>query len=293
VRRFEACIASPTVDVVYATQDPYLGDDRVFAYCSRLAMGLAALRARHLGAEIEQVAVWDGEPPTGVAGTAADVERWRRSGRPQTVISPRLDGRLDHATATQPAPVTVPQPPNGRLSRAMLFSDVRDYSRLTDADLPHFFDGFLRVLAAAVARYENAIDFANTWGDGLFLVFEDLGKAADCALDMQEAIAEVDTASVGLPRHLTLRVGGHFGPAYPAFDPFLKKTNYFGSHVTRAARIEPVVPEGCVYVTETFAAALALEHADRFSCEYVGMTETAKRYGTMRMFLLHRRRRRA
>jgi hypothetical protein len=67
------------------------------------------------------------------------------------------------------------------------------------------------------------------------------------------------------------------------------RDNFFGAHISRAARIEPVTPEGCVYVTETMAAVLALYNADSFTCEYVGMTEVAKQYGTMRMFLLGRR----
>jgi len=71
-------------------------------------------------------------------------------------------------------------------------------------------------------------------------------------------------------------------------DPVLRRRNFFGAHVSRAARIEPVTPEGCVYVTETFAAVLALYNADEFACDYVGMTEAAKHYGTMRMFLLRR-----
>jgi hypothetical protein len=41
-------------------------------------------------------------------------------------------------------------------------------------------------------------------------------------------------------------------------------------------------------VTETLAAVLAIYNADQFQCHYVGMTRAAKRYGTMRMFLLHR-----
>ena len=49
-----------------------------------------------------------------------------------------------------------------------------------------------------------------------------------------------------------------------------------------------MTPLGCVYVTETMAAVLALHNADGFACEYVGMTEAAKSYGQMRMFLLHR-----
>ena len=36
------------------------------------------------------------------------------------------------------------------------------------------------------------------------------------------------------------------------------------------------------------AAVLALHNADAFDCEYVGMTEAAKGYGQMRMFLLRR-----
>ena len=35
-------------------------------------------------------------------------------------------------------------------------------------------------------------------------------------------------------------------------------------------------------------AVLALYNADAFACDYVGMTEAAKHYGTMRMFLLRR-----
>ena len=34
------------------------------------------------------------------------------------------------------------------------------------------------------------------------------------------------------------------------------------------------------------AAVLALYNSDAFTCEYVGMTEAAKHYGQMRMFLL-------
>lgn len=68
----------------------------------------------------------------------------------------------------------------------------------------------------------------------------------------------------------------------------LKTRNFLGAPVSRAARIEPVTPEGCVYVTETFAAILALHDAEEFRCQYVGMTQAAKDYGAMRMCLLGR-----
>jgi class 3 adenylate cyclase len=75
---------------------------------------------------------------------------------------------------------------------------------------------------------------------------------------------------------------------YELEDPVVKRPNYYGAHVSRAARIEPITPEGCVYVTETFAAVLALHHANQFACDYVGYTEMAKHYGQLRMFLLRR-----
>jgi class 3 adenylate cyclase len=121
------------------------------------------------------------------------------------------------------------------------------------------------------------------------MVFDEAGAAADCALAVQEAISQVDRAEHGLPPDMALRIGIHLGPVYAAPDPVLQRANFFGAHVSRAARIEPVTPEGCVYVTETMAAVLALYNADEFSCEYVGMTEAAKHYGAMRMFLLTRR----
>ena len=120
------------------------------------------------------------------------------------------------------------------------------------------------------------------------MVFDDAGKAASCALDLQAAMAGIDLAGAGLPEYLALRIGVHLGPVYAGRDPIIKQQNFFGAHVSRAARIEPVTPEGCVYVTETLAAVLAIHNAAEFTCDYVGMTEAAKNYGPMRMFLLRR-----
>jgi class 3 adenylate cyclase len=105
---------------------------------------------------------------------------------------------------------------------------------------------------------------------------------------MQDAMSAIDLEAAGLPETLKLRLGGHLGPVYELDDPVTDRANYYGAHVSRAARIEPITPEGCVYVTETFAAMLALYNADQFSCDYVGNTEMAKHYGRLRMFLLRR-----
>jgi class 3 adenylate cyclase len=273
VGRFKACLDDAKT-VRFATDDSYLGDDQLFSYCSGLAMGLATLCARHMNAPLMQLAVWDGVINEGaVAGTAADMSRWRDAGHPVTIIPCGIHRHVDELPPAHRPKVA----PDRRDTRAMLFGDIHGFSKLTDAQLPSF-----------TARIMGTLAFINTWGDGIFVVFKDAGRAAACALEMQEAMNGIDLAAAGLPDTLRLRLGGHLGPVYELDDPVTDRPNYYGAHVSRAARIEPITPEGCVYVTETFAAVLALHNAREFSCDYVGITEMAKHYGNLRMFLLRR-----
>jgi class 3 adenylate cyclase len=246
-------------------------------------MGLALLRAHHTCAPVEQIAVWDGQPATSPVGTAVDIRRWKRSGMPQTIIP---------VTGTAASPKTAAAADRHRAerrTRAMLFGDVHGFSKLTDEQLPRFVETVLGAFARVIDGIRGDIRLANTWGDGLFLVFDDAGKAAACALALQEAMNGIDFAAAGLPDTLALQLGCHLGPVYAAEDPILHAPNFFGAHVSRAARIEPVTPEKLVYVTETMAAVLALYNAHEFGCSYVGMTKAAKDYGEMRMFLLSRK----
>ena len=284
IKRFEACLANAK-SVRYATEDEYLGDDTLYVYCSRLGMGLSVLASQHLFAPIEQIAVWDGRPAAGNAGTAVDVDIWRETGRPQIIIPIAPE----HGSQPPESPSRVAA--NSRRARAMLFGDLRGFSRLTDRELPIYVTGVLGAIEHVRQAHRNKVLLANTWGDGLFMVFQRANDAAECALALQAALSRLDFAALGLSVPLSLRIGGHLGPVYETLDPVLGQTNFFGAHVTRAAHIEPVTPPGCVYVTETFAAALALEHSQAFACDYVGMTKAAKEYGSLRMFLLRARRR--
>ena len=98
-----------------------------------------------------------------------------------------------------------------------------------------------------------------------------------------------DFRADGIPTDLSLRLGGHFGPVFCGKDYIRKEPTYFGSHVTKAARIEPVTPPGELYVTEAMAAALALSENDTIDCDYVGPVPLAKNYGEMRMYVLRER----
>ena len=144
----------------------------------------------------------------------------------------------------------------------------------------------LGALGGVLVQYGDRVLYRNTWGDGIFVVMSDALIAARCALQLQAALDALDLPACGLPDSLALRLGGHFGPVFETTDPVQLITNYFGAHVSRTARIEPVTPPGEVYVTEQFAARLALEPGG-FACDYVGKVPAAKSYGTMRMYHLH------
>ncbi len=283
--RFEKCLAQ-AASVTYATDDEYLHDRVLLSHASRLAMGLALLRANYLDAAVAQVSVWDGLVKLQEAGTEVDIAYWRDKGLPGHIIGslPSSEGELSMAPAEAKRRVG-----QSRIVKAMLFGDAKGFSKLSERQIPAFIEHFLGAISRVLDRYTDRIDFRNTWGDGLYLVMSDAVTAMHCALDLQSEIARVDRAEAGLPADLGLRIGGHAGPIFRADDPVLGKTNFMGSHVSRTARMEPITPEGQVYVTEPFAALIALERDPTLSCEYVGVVPAAKHYGSFRMYLLKRR----
>lgn len=75
---------------------------------------------------------------------------------------------------------------------------------------------------------------------------------------------------------------------FKALDPIIRQENFFGSHVTRAARIEPVAAPASIYVSEQMAAALAATADRRFACDYLGALGLAKQFGSARIYRLRR-----
>jgi len=275
VERFRRCIEAAT-SVRYATDGAYLGDSVLFRYGTELAMGLALLRARYLDARVRQLAVWDGGPAVGGAGTAIDVETWRRAGAESVVIPPPV-------SAPPSAPRAGGESGPRRVVRALLFADTQDYSELTDEQAARFAEEVLGAFARVLDRYGDAVEHRNTWGDALYVVLTSTLAAAQCALELQDAMPATDG--------LALRTAAHVGPVFPIRDPVLGVRAFTGSHVSRTARIEPVTPPGTVYVTEPFAASLELEPGHGLACDYVGHMPAAKDYGRLRMYRLMRRRR--
>jgi class 3 adenylate cyclase len=282
--RFDKCLKQ--VEVIHATDGEYVGDPEVFAYASRLAMGLAIVRAQQLCSEVIQLAVWDGQESRERAGTFADIQLWR--GLNLKTVTIRSEGNLPadlpgHEQRRQAFRLLPP-----RKVRAIMFGDFHGFSRLNDRQMLTFYDHVMDRVASVLEKFSSEIVARNTWGDGLFLVLSDLASAARCALELQSELAELDFHSLGLPTSLGLRLGLDAGAVFEVRDPILKSASFAGSHINRTARLEPNTPAGEVYVTEAFAALVTLlEHRD-LTCEYVGIMQTPKNYGRLRTYLLRR-----
>ena len=129
---------------------------------------------------------------------------------------------------------------------------------------------------------------ANTWGDALYVVFAQAEEGADLRWPARtHGRDRLDGAGPG--RSSQIRIALHAGPVFCGFDPIMGRDNYFGSSVTKTARIEPVTPPGAIYASENFVATLAAAGQDQYAFEYMGRLELAKGYGESRIYRLEPR----
>jgi class 3 adenylate cyclase len=177
---------------------------------------------------------------------------------------------------------------------ALLFADAVHFSKLTEEQVPRFAKHFLGAISRMPAMTQHAPEMKNTWGDGLYFVFNSVLDAGLFALELADLMTPAGKwVEHGLPEKLNLRIALHAGPVYACNDPITGHLNFTGTHVSRAARIEPVTPPGQVYASQEFAALAAAERINEFTCEYVGLTPLAKAYGTLPTFHVRRAQHRA
>ena len=295
--RFEECFAwcetheaAGNGSIQYATDGSYLGDESLFMYAARFAMGLAMLRARNLDTDLRMLAVYDGKGGTGI-GTDGSIDVWTTAALPCDVIHVK-ESEATRVTIGDPRAAEVALPAMRlpeRQPRAILFGDVVGFSGLDEEMVPLFHDCFMSRVSAVLDDFKEHVLYRNSWGDAVYVVLDNALTAASCGLAIQKVVRKHDFRADGLNTDLALRLGGHFGPVFCGKDYIRKETTYFGSHVTKAARIEPVTPPGELYVTEAMAAALALSENDTIDCDYVGPVPLAKNYGELRMYVLRER----
>jgi class 3 adenylate cyclase len=177
----------------------------------------------------------------------------------------------------------------GTERRAMIFADAFQFSKLNEEQMPLFISEVMDRIAALSRNADPQPEYQNTWGDGLFFVFQDVVDAGQFALDMAASIAGVDRSANRLPADLALRISLHAGPVYKFADQIAGKDNYIGSHVNRTARIEPITPAGKIWATDAFAALATLQAPRRFRFDYMGRIPLAKGFGEFPIYELNPR----
>ena len=297
VSRFDAALARAN-RVIMATEEAYLEDDVLFEHTAVLVEGFAMLRAAQLQTVPSLICVVDAEGGGAIGGTQATLARWQRNVGAADVIDLRAlrrRGGLDasaRADAAASGSREVPASQSARAPRtlkSMLFADFAGYSRLHDALAPLFQHEFLQIGAAVIDEAPVKPLEAKTWGDALYAVFDAPLDAADFALRFLARMLAVDWTRTGLDATSQIRIALHAGPVFRDFDPVMQRDGFFGTSVTRAARIEPVTPPGMIYASEAFAATLAATGQGDYALEYVGNLALAKRYGESRIYRLERR----
>lgn len=295
--------------VTFATEERYLGHDMLYRFANQVLHGVATLRTGFLCTSPYLLAVWD--MMTDLVGGAAEfIDQWEDITHLQIIdlddvaqgaeAEPEPDEHLGHlADAFAVPPREAPAAGTERVIKSMLFADIAGYSALKDEHIPGYLE-FLTRLREGMEATGAVPESINTWGDAIFAVMGRATEMADYALNLKEIIKDIGPRITSLPKPLNIRISLHAGPVFEAVDPVTQRRNYYGSHINRAARLEPVTVIGHVYATQQFVALLTAEQSaarteaerigepfdDRFVCEYVGVLSLAKNFGRQTVYHL-------
>ncbi len=303
-RRFHNVLGNATTLLIanpaeYATSaaDPSLAMG--FVYANRIVTGLAVLQTEALDLELHAIALWDGRVGDGGGGTGSVVAEWSQRQLTAHVIAPNGPAPVAAAPAASVAPAapaggSAPPvaPAMQQEIKAMLSAEVINYRKIAERQMPAFVREFKGAIARLIAGMAHAPAVAESWGKTNYFVFDGLQDAALFALDLRDLVVQTRWGEHGLPKDLGVRIVLHAGPVFAFADPVLQRTSCIGSHVTRAAYIEPITPAGQVYVSQEFAALCGAEQVELVGFEFLGRLPTAKLFDDAPLYRLDRRSRR-
>ncbi|WP_299698048.1 TRAFs-binding domain-containing protein [Hydrocarboniphaga sp.] len=204
----------------------------------------------------------------------------------------RMDQRVFLRSGEPGEYVDGPPPAPNRRMVGILFADFAGFGRIPDTEMQRFWREVMGTMSTRLSHYGQSVLHSATWGDALHVVTRDASTAAEIAADILQALDQQRRDPNGVASKLELRVAAHYAPAFEDLDALRGTPVFYGSQISFAARIEPVTPPGTVFGSDAFVARLMLESPDRFSAEYAGELELAKKFGAHPLFAVHRRERR-
>lgn len=256
--QFESALAH-AAQVTYATAEPWLEDETLFHFAADMVRGLAAAHAAQLGGTFVLIG---------------------KDGAPAANASASGTGALAAGK---------------REIRALLFADIVGYSRMGEEHM-RAFSHFLAMVKDALgsAHRQHGFDepeYVNTWGDAVFAVMGDVSAMTRYAFALRHAIGAASARLEASAGPLDVRIALHCGPVFRLNDALTARENFYGSHVNRAARLEPLARPGQILASEQFIALLE-NHAtrllprDAWRATYAGLLELPKGFGRQRVYLL-------
>ena len=282
VERFHRCLGA-AFSVIYATENAFVRRRRPLPLRQRAGDGPRPAARALSGC---------GRPSARGLGRRDGSRRGRnrarhrhlaRHGTGVSVIAPGPRRRAGRRAAAPNA--------SGRVVRAMLFADVKGFSKLADEQVPRVLQHVLGAFAAVLERYADAIEHQNTWGDALYVVLTDPVQAAECALELQGADGRRSTSArsgcrrPARPAHRRPRWPGvpARGARCCAHARSPGRTSAAPRGSSRSRR-----PARCTSRSRLRRPWSSLWHRT-LGCDYVGTMPAAKDYGRFRMYRLRRR----
>lgn len=158
---------------------------------------------------------------------------------------------------------------------SILVSDVENYSRLDDFQLQQFFENVYPDMAEIFESHN--VREMNSWGDGFIGFFNSPEDAARCSFNLRHFFVNERWDDIGLPP-LNIRIALHTANVFFGWDPLQENEGAIGSNINLAARIEPKVIPGHIFVTELFKTNLE-HHTSDFEFDPLYEVELAKGWG--------------
>ena len=279
--------------VIWHATQSYIDPDFADAYydhTNKIILGMSLLKAQELDAKISGLALLVPEEDHSAVGTMAAVQLWQSHGLPIDYWSPQTEQWLQLEDAKDVPPKSAPE--SLYVSRTILFADVIGFSKLSERAITGFCEGVLTAVSQVRNQSLEPPIEMNTWGDGIFAVFETATGATDFALALCELMETNNQNGYWerqqLPSQMAMRVSLHSAPVQQLTNPLTGLISHWGQNVNVAARIEPITPPNQVYASASTAALMAAEGGRAFRADFVGMVPLAKNFGTLEIFRIRR-----
>ncbi len=282
--------------VVILSQYNDVTNEPAYDFTNRFVLGIAVARAKVINSEVEYLSIWNGVTNNNIGGTSSVIDLWSRENPSITVIDP-VNGVREitlHENKFLPSLIECKLSSYGTdvgyyNFLPLLFADVKGYSKLNEKQLVTFSTVFLKYISEVFEKYNEGILIKRTQGDGLFIVFNSLNIAAECANEIKNIIVATQWQEYGLPEDLTIRISLDAGPVYSYIEPVTKNLELCGDYVNRAARMEPITPPGYIYASETFTAMANVEKLSDFNFAYAGQVVLPKGHGIIPAYHMYKK----